>query len=154
MTKVATSAFRLRGWLMCVFTAARRIAGMTSRPEVKEVKAQRRVDDLLQAPKFKEDESVRLESARALGELRDAEAIGPLIEAMKDESEKVRLEVAKSLAKIGKPAGEALMRLVREGGSEIPETLDASIMPPSRIDQPIPPASGKDWNVTTTPLAT
>jgi len=60
---------------------------MTSRPEVKEMKAQRRIHDLAQALKSKGAESVRLESPRALGELPD-------VEAMKEKTEKVPVQAA------------------------------------------------------------
>jgi len=54
-----------------------------------------------------EDLIVRLSSIKALGELRDIRAVGPLIAALKDES--CGCTAANALAKIGKPSVEPLI---------------------------------------------
>lgn len=82
-------------------------------------------DDVLQAL-HSQDEEMREEAARALGELGDHRAVDPLIELLSDDNRYVRREAAKSLGKIGD--GRAIPPLIvalkdedrygREGAAE------------------------------------
>ena len=55
------------------------------------------------------DPHVREEAVRALGQIKDARAVGPLIVTLKDADPFVRLAGSSALAKIGTPAVEALI---------------------------------------------
>lgn len=57
-------------------------------------------DDVINAL-HSEDEEIREEAARALGELGDRRAVNPLIRVLSDDNRYVRREAAKSLGKIG-----------------------------------------------------
>ena len=71
------------------------------RPNEKaKVKFEGAFEDVIQAL-HSDDEEVREEAARALGELNDQRAVGPLISILSDENRYVRREAAKSLGRIG-----------------------------------------------------
>ncbi len=59
------------------------------------------------------DGNLRWGAAIALGKIRDPRAIDPLIHALADKYENVRAEAAMSLAAIGKPALEPLIRFLK-----------------------------------------
>jgi HEAT repeat protein len=72
-----------------------------------------------------EDESgqARAAAAVSLGKLGDAEAVGPLIEALKDTDAVVAQEARDSLARIGRPAMEPCIEALR---SDDPDTRFAA----------------------------
>ncbi len=70
------------------------------------------VDPLLRALR-EGDGNLRWGAAIALGKIRDPRAIEPLIRALADKYENVRAEAATSLAAIGKPALEPLIRFLK-----------------------------------------
>src|SRR4030042_6197793 len=59
-----------------------------------------------------EDLIVRLSAAKALGEIKDARAVKPLIATLKDE--RCGSTAANAMVKIGKPAVEPLMNALRD----------------------------------------
>ena len=59
------------------------------------------------------DGNLRWGAAIALGKIRDPRAVEPLIRALADKHENVRAEAAMSLATIGKPALEPLLRFLK-----------------------------------------
>jgi HEAT repeat protein len=59
------------------------------------------------------DGNLRWGAAIALGKIRDPRAIEPLIRALADKYENVRAEAASSLASIGKPALDPLVRFLK-----------------------------------------
>ena len=72
-------------------------------------------------PKLKDaNKSVRGRAAWALGELGDARAVEPLMEALKDESENVRSGAAWALEKIGDTrAVEPLMEVLKDESENV-----------------------------------
>ena len=68
------------------------------------------------------DGNLRWGAAIALGKIRDPRAIEPLIQALADKYDNVRAESASSLAAIGKPALEPLLRFLKF--SEGPERIE------------------------------
>jgi len=72
------------------------LQGLFGPPNVKEMKAKRDVKGLIKALEYKkssdkwEHRNVREAAAKALGELKDARAVEPLIAALKDSSSNVR----------------------------------------------------------------
>ena len=72
-----------------------------TQPNVIRLKATRNIGGLVKALKFKGDSGIRVNAARALGELRNRLAIPPLIGALSDENRLVRKNAAEALGKIG-----------------------------------------------------
>lgn len=72
------------------------------------------------------DGNLRWGAAIALGRIKDPQAVEPLIQALADKYENVHAEAAASLAAIGKPAIEPLIRFLKysEGGMRI-EVMNA-----------------------------
>ena len=86
-----------------------RITGFFVGTDVKKLKRKHNVEGLISALKSK-DPTVQYEAAEALGDLRDACAVEPLISALKiDELSGVRWKAAEALSKIGGPAVDALI---------------------------------------------
>ncbi|HMK50048.1 MAG TPA: HEAT repeat domain-containing protein [Thermodesulfovibrionales bacterium] len=56
----------------------------------------------------------RVEAARALGKIKDARAIIPLVQALRDASNEVRDESTRALIGIGKPATDQLLTVLKE----------------------------------------
>ena len=69
-------------------------------PNVERLKAKGDVKGLIKLLKDKKDWSARLGAAEALGDIGDATAVKPLIQALKDENSDVRMGVAWALGKI------------------------------------------------------
>lgn len=76
-----------------------------------------RVGDLILDLKFGTP-GVRSEAAHALGEIGDARAVDPLIDALQDEDRRVRERAARALGKIGdaRAVGPLIEALKNENG--------------------------------------
>lgn len=84
-----------------------------------------------------EEGEIRLEAARALGQLRHGEAVSALVGAMGDEDVAVRWAAAQALARIGEQAIPALASTLKgEGGRLSPYALWSlgEIGSPSAVD--------------------
>jgi len=62
---------------------------------------------------------VRLNAAKALGNITDPRAVEPLIAALKDENRWVRKNVAEALVKIGEPAIKPLIAALKDENSDV-----------------------------------
>jgi hypothetical protein len=65
------------------------------------------------------DEDIRWKAAVVLGEIRDARAVGPLVDLLGDEDRFVRSRAAYALGVIGPPAISNLRDALMEGGIEV-----------------------------------
>jgi HEAT repeat protein len=90
--------------------------GLFGPPDVRKLKAKHDVHSLIKALSYEKDERIRVQAARALGELKDVRTVKPLITALKDNSEVVRRTACEELGKLGP--------LIRD------PALRASIVPP------------------------
>jgi len=72
-------------------------------PNVEKMKARRDVKGLIKALAYRKDSNVRRAAACALGEIKDARAVKPLIAALKDKDWDVCKAVAEVLLQIGDP---------------------------------------------------
>jgi HEAT repeat protein len=71
-------------------------------PDIEKEKRKRNVNGLIKALGYQKDMSIRLEAARALGELGDARAVDPLIQILDPDMQKfMREAAAKALGEIG-----------------------------------------------------
>ena len=87
--------------------------------DTKKLREKRNVQGLIFALKHK-DPAVQYDAAEALGDLRDARAVGPLITALKnDELSGVRWKAAEALSKIGAPAVEALIGALQHHDDDV-----------------------------------
>ena len=89
-------------------------------PNIEKMKAQRDVEGLTKALKDK-DWSVRREAAAAHGEIGDAEAVEPLIQALKYEKKSPRLvtTAAWALSKIGEPTVDPLIQALEDKSKNV-----------------------------------
>ncbi len=85
-------------------------------PNVEKSKAKRDVKGLIKALDYKRDEKVRVEAARALGEIGDPLAVGALTETCSDTHLSVRFEATKALGQIGD--ARAISNLIAFLGTE------------------------------------
>src|SRR5665647_721650 len=107
---VLLSGISLVDQIRNVFSSRSSIAGMKSSQDV------RGLIRLLNHG----DPDVRYEAAGALGDLRDASAVEPLITALKnDELSGVRWKAAEALSKIGAPAVDALIEALRHHDDDV-----------------------------------
>ncbi len=83
------------------------------RPNVAKLESRQNVDGLVRAL-GDEDPEIRVQAARALGELADRRAVEPLIAALEDRD--TEAAAARALSRIGAPAVEPLVRVMREKG--------------------------------------
>jgi len=83
-------------------------------PNIEELKQKRDVKGLIRALGYVKDAKVRGGAAEALGELKDARAVEPLIGALKDRYTDVRKAAAEALGKIGAPAVELLIAALKD----------------------------------------
>lgn len=70
---------------------------------------------------------VRVEAARALGQLELEEGIKPLIQALNDSNSNVVYEASSALIRIGKPAVDALLNAYHENGSEDTQNIQVTL---------------------------
>ena len=70
------------------------------------------------------DELERYEAAKKLGESRNPRAIKPLITALQDDDWDVSSRANQALVKIGKPAVESLIELLKHGGYSLRKTAE------------------------------
>ena len=75
--------------------------GLFGPPNIEKMKAKRDVQGLIEALGYQKDASIRSAAARALGELKDVQAVEPLIATLKDSDSKVSELAAEALGKIG-----------------------------------------------------
>ena len=61
------------------------------------------------------------------GFIKDARAVEPLIRALKDEDELVRVQTATALSKIGQPAVEPLIRALKDKDAGVREAAEAAL---------------------------
>jgi HEAT repeat protein len=83
-------------------------------PNVEKLKEKREISKLIKALEYK-DFSVRESVARALGEIGDTNAIGPLCSALADEDAAVVVAARDALVKIGEPSVEVLLDVLKKG---------------------------------------
>jgi HEAT repeat protein len=90
------------------------------RPNIEKMKAQGDVEGLTKALKDR-DWSVRREAAAALGDIGDAKAVEPLIQALKYEEKSPRLvtTAAWALSKIGAPTVDPLIRALEDKSKNV-----------------------------------
>ena len=77
------------------------------KPNINSLKSKRKVNKLIQALAYKNDENIPIEAAAALGELQVAEAIQPLVSILHNGTEDLKLTALKALGEIGLPDAEA-----------------------------------------------
>ena len=89
-------------------------------PNIEKMKAERDVQGLTKALKDK-DWSVRREAAAALGDIGDARAVEPLIQALKYEKKSPRLvtTAAWALSKIGAPTVDPLIQALEDKSKNV-----------------------------------
>ena len=71
--------------------------------------------------RFDKDPNIRMNAAKALGEIKNPKAVEPLIVALKDENPGVREEAAKALVQIGVPAVNVLIDALKDGDADVRE---------------------------------
>ena len=87
-------------------------------PNVRKLEANKDLRGLIKALRYKKDEDVRVNAARALGQIGGARAVRPLTKALADNESSVRREATKALGQIGDPqAVEALAGALEDGDS-------------------------------------
>ena len=69
-------------------------------PNVDKLKKSRNIKGLVRALRYKKDDGIRSDAARALAEIGDLQAVEPLIAALKDEHSTVRKEAAETLDRL------------------------------------------------------
>ena len=77
--------------------------GLFGPPNIEKMKARKDVNGLIKALHYRRDSTVRGASARALGSIGDARAVGPLITVLNDSWPDVRGAAAEVLGTIGDP---------------------------------------------------
>ncbi|NLF77026.1 MAG: HEAT repeat domain-containing protein [Chloroflexi bacterium] len=86
-------------------------------PNVEKLKAKGNLQGLIKALTYQKDQSVRYNAAKALGEIRGANTVEPLIAALRDSSEDVREAATRALGEIGDArAVEPLIAAFKDAG--------------------------------------
>jgi HEAT repeat protein len=94
----------------------------SSRPNVIDLKSQGDVDGLIEALNYDKDHNLRISAAWALGEIGDASAVEPLVEALSDRK-RVKDVAAKALGEIGDPqAIDPLVDVLQDENWEVRST--------------------------------
>jgi len=89
-------------------------------PDIDKLRQKRRVGRLIKALSYRKDEGVRERAARALGEVADARAVIPLLQAVTDTSNQVRVAAIWALGEIRDPQPvEALIALLEAEAGEL-----------------------------------
>lgn len=88
------------------------------KPNIEKMEAKRDVNGLIKSLK-NENVNFRINGALALGKIKRARAVAPLIEALHDEDEDVRWAAAWSLGEIGKPAARPLIQVLNDEDSDV-----------------------------------
>ena len=70
-------------------------------PDIKKLKTKHNVKGLIKAMDYRKDPQIRRAAAQALGQIRDPQALVPLVDALKDENVAVRQAAAWALGQIG-----------------------------------------------------
>lgn len=96
---------------------------------VEDMKAKKDTEGLIRCLKNKRNIFVRIDAARALGDLGDPKAIDPLVEALKDKFRPVREAAAEALGKLGgDPRGvEAFLDFLKNSSSMVREEGAAAL---------------------------
>ena len=93
-------------------------------PDVEKLEQKRDVDGLVKALSYRKDKAVRVRAGQALGRLKDARAVEPLMVALGDEDESVGRAAAEALGEIGDPrALKSLAGKLASGGIFAAATL-------------------------------
>lgn len=96
-----------------------RFFGLFGRPNIADLKAKGKVDELIEALNFEDDHNVRFEAASALGDIGDPDCVEPLISAL-DDTQRVKEVAIRSLGKIGDPrAVDPLLQALENDNWEI-----------------------------------
>jgi hypothetical protein len=95
--------------------------GLFGPPDVNKLRTRRDLNGLVKALRNKKHNSVRMDAAKALGEIKDKSAVEPLIEALREDGASLSLAAAQALKEIGdtraiKPILETL-RLMKDNTS-------------------------------------
>jgi HEAT repeat protein len=89
-------------------------------PNIENMKAKRNIQGLIKALTYQKDAHTRELAATALGELRNALAVQPLIPVLKDGNENVRQSAVEALGKIGGTAVvEPLIPVLKDGNENV-----------------------------------
>ena len=84
------------------------------KPKIEKMKANKDIDGLIDAVRYRRDWKTRMRAVDILGEIGDKRAVEPLIEALEDENKHVRLASVVALGKIGdRRAVESLIEALR-----------------------------------------
>lgn len=86
-------------------------------PNIEKLKAKRDVESLIKALSYQKDTNVRRSAVEALGDLKDPRAVAPLISLLMDDE--LRQTVIESLGKIGTPAVEPLIPLLKDKNADL-----------------------------------
>ncbi len=107
--------------------------GFTVQPDIEKLKAEKDVPGLIKALEYEKNAEyyriaavakfVRIDAAKALGELKDVRAVEPLIEVLKNDHPLVRLKAVAALGRIGDlRAVEPLISALRDESLMIMES--------------------------------
>jgi HEAT repeat protein len=88
--------------------------GIFGEPNIEKMKAKRDVKGLIKALKYKKQWGVRWNAAKALVAIGDARAVGPLIQATKDQHSFVSSAATDALWEMGEPAVEPLIQALKD----------------------------------------
>jgi len=91
-------------------------------PNIEKLKAKGDVGGLIKALEYRKDTAVRISAAKALGELKDARTVEPLIAVLKDRDWSVREAAAGALGQLGDSrAVEPLIAVLKDSGKDVHE---------------------------------
>jgi len=91
--------------------------GLLGPPEVAKLQADRDVSGLIRVLGHRKDADSRQAAARALGQIGDRSAVGPLVQALKDSDENVLIAAARALGPMGEARSvEALIAVLQAPG--------------------------------------
>jgi HEAT repeat protein len=103
------------------------------KPNVEKMKAKKDVKGLIKALKYKRDQDVRRYAALTLGEIGDARAVEPLIQALKEENKGIRWNAVGALDKLGwKPEDDiekALYLIAKEEWDKLVKLGEPAVEP-------------------------
>lgn len=89
------------------------------RPDVEKLVAKKDIKGLVKVLKSEKDSEIRTRAAEALGEIGDERAVKPLINALGNVNEDLKLNAEIALGEIGEPAVDALIQALQERGWDV-----------------------------------